>query len=149
MRFDVRDQFSAQQTLSGSSAAVSTNSKLKTATQDLGIGCADMGLAVFIDGGALGGTGTHLTIELIEATDAGLTSGIISLASMTIPIASLVDGASFFLPLPPYMMTLAYFGVRYTPVGGTITGNINTYFGSQDDVAKYKSFPSVYVVKNN
>lgn len=148
MRFDAFDQFSNQQVLSGSSAAVSTNSKKKPAAQDLGVGLADMGAAIFIDQGALGGTGTDLTIELIEATDDALTTSIKSLASMTIPKASLVDGAAFFLGLPGYLMSQEYFGIRYTPVGGTITGKINVYYGSKDDVAKYKSFNTSYVVKN-
>ncbi len=148
MRFDILDQFSAQQTLAGSTAQVSTNSKKKPATQDLGIGCADMGAAIFIDQGSLGGTGTDLTIELIEATDAALTTSIKSLASMTIPKTALLDGKAFFLGLPGYRMSQEYFGIRYTPVGGTITGNINAYYGSKDDVANYKSFGSTYVVKN-
>ena len=148
MRFDIMDQFSNQQVLAGAVAQVSTNSKKKPATQDLGIGVADMGAAIFIDQGDLAGTGTDLTIELIEATDDALTTSIKSLASMTIPKASLVDGAAFFLGLPGYLMSQEYFGIRFTPVGGTITGKINVYYGSKDDVAKYKSFTSVYTVKN-
>lgn len=148
MRFDVMDQFSAQQVLAGSAAQVSTNSKKKPAAQDLGIGKAEMGVGVFVDQGALAGTGTDLTIEIIEATDAALTAGISSLASMTIPKASFEDGASFFLVLPGYRMTKEYFGVRYTPVGGTITGAVNSYYGSKDDVANYKSFDTPYSVSN-
>lgn len=148
MRFDAFDQFSNQQVLAGSSAQVSTNSKKKPAAQDLGIGLADMGAAIFIDQGALGGTGTDLTIELIEATDDALTTSITSLASMTIAKTALVDGAMFFLSLPGYLMSKEYFGVRFTPVGGNITGKINAYYGSKDDVAKYKSFNTSYVVKN-
>lgn len=148
MRFDVLDQFSDQQVLAGSAAQVSTNSKKKPATQDLGIGEAEMGAAIFIDQGDLAGTGTDLTIELIEATDAALTTSIKSLASMTIPKASLVDGSAFFLALPGYRMSQEYFGIRFTPIGGTITGKINAYYGSKDDVANYKSFESTYVVKN-
>ena len=148
MRFDAFDQFSNQQVLAGSSAQVSTNSKKKPAAQDLGIGLDDMGAAIFIDQGALGGTGTDLTIELIEATDDALTTSITSLVSMTIAKTALVDGAMFFLGLPGYLMSKEYFGVRFTPVGGTITGKINAYYGSKDDVAKYKSFSTSYVVKN-
>ena len=148
MRFDAFDQFSNQQVLAGPFAQVSTNSKKKPAAQDLGIGLADMGAAIFIDQGALGGTGTDLTIELIEATDDALTTSITSLASMTIAKTALVDGVMFFLGLPGYLMSKEYFGVRFTPVGGTITGKINAYYGSKDDVAKYKSFNTSYVVKN-
>lgn len=148
MRFDLFDQFSNQQVLAGSSSQVSTNSKKKPAAQDLGIGTGDMGAAIFIDQGDLGGTGTDLTIEIIEATDDALTTSIKSLASMTIPKASLVDGSAFFLGLPGYLMSQEYFGIRYTPVGGTITGKINVYYGSKNDVANYKSFSSTYTVKN-
>ena len=148
MRFDVLDQLSAQQVLAGASAQVSTNSKKKPAAQDLGIGEAEMGIAFFIDQGALAGAGTDLTLEIIQATDGALTTGIEQLAAVTIPKASLVDGAVFFLSLPGYMMDTEYFGARYTPVGGAITGKINAYYGSKDDVAKYKSFNTSYVVKN-
>ena len=148
MRFDVLDQLSNQQVLAGAAAQVSTNSKKKPAEQDLGIGKADMGVAFFIDQGALAGTGTDLTLEIIQATDDALTTGVVQLAAVTIPKAQLVDGAVFFLDLPGYMMNTEYFGARYTPVGGTITGKINAYYGSKNDVAKYKSFNTPYTVKN-
>lgn len=149
MRHDILDQFSVQQTLAGSAAQVSTNSKVKeNADQDLAIGCAEMGAVIAIDKGALGGTGTDLTIELIEASDAALTTSVKVFGTMTIPKAQLVDGAQFFLPAVPYRMSEKYYGVRYTPVGGTITGDINAYWGSKNDVAKYKSFKTPYNVQN-
>ena len=148
MRFDVLDQLSNQQVLAGATAQVSTNSKKKPAEQDLGIGKADMGVAFFIDQGNLAGTGTDLTLEIIQATDDALTTGVVQLAAVTIPKAALVDGAVFFLDLPGYMMDTEYYGARYTPVGGTITGKINAYYGSKNDVAKYKSFNTPYTVKN-
>lgn len=148
MRFDVLDQLSNQQVLAGAAAQVSTNSKKKPAEQDLGIGKADMGVAFFIDQGNLAGTGTDLTLEIIQATDDALTTGVVQLAAVTIPKADLVDGAVFFLDLPGYMMDTEYYGARYTPVGGTITGKINAYYGSKNDVAKYKSFNTPYTVKN-
>ena len=148
MRFDVLDQLSNQQVLAGAAAQVSTNSKKKPAEQDLGIGKADMGVAFFIDQGNLAGTGTDLTLEIIQATDDALTTGVKQLAAVTIPKAALVDGAVFFLDLPGYMMDTEYYGARYTPVGGTITGKINAYYGSKNDVAKYKSFNTPYTVKN-
>ena len=148
MRFDVLDQLSAQQTLSGSTAQVSDNSKKKPAAQDLGIGCEEMGVAFFIDQGDLGGSGTDLTLEIIQATDGNLTTGVEQLAAVTIPKAELKDGSVFFLHLPAYKMDTEYFGARYTPVGGTITGKINAYYGSRNDVAKFKSFATPYEVKN-
>lgn len=148
MRFDKLDQLSDQQVLAGAAAQVSTNSKKKPAEQDLGIGKADMGVAFFIDQGDLAGAGTDLTLEIIQATDGALTTGIEQLAAMTVAKADLVDGACFFLALPGYVMDKEYFGARYTPVGGAITGPINAYYGSKDDVAKFKSFNTPYVVKN-
>ena len=148
MRFDVLDQLSNQQVLAGAAAQVSTNSKKKPAEQDLGIGKADMGVAFFIDQGNLAGTGTDLTLEIIQATDDALTTGVVQLAAVTIPKADLVDGAVFFLDLPGYMMDTEYYGARYTPVGGTITGKINAYYGSKNDVAKYKSFNTPYTVND-
>ena len=81
MRFDVLDQLSNQQALAGAAAQVSTNSKRKPAEQDLGIGKADMGVAFFIDQGNLAGTGTDLTLEIIQATDDALTTGVVQLAA--------------------------------------------------------------------
>ena len=148
MKFDVLDQVSVQQVLAGAVAQVSTNSKKKPAEQDLGIGCAEMGMLFMVDQGALAGTGTDLTLEIIQADDLALTSNVEQLAAMTVPKAEMVDGSSFFLPLPGFKMDKVYFGARFTPVGGTITGNINAYFGSKDDFAKFKSFSSVYTVAN-
>lgn len=148
MRFDLLDQLSVQQTLAGAGAQVSTNSKIKPAAQDLGIGKAEMGIAFFIDQGDLAGAGTDLTLEIIQADNGALTTNVEQLAAMTVAKADLVDGACFFLALPGYVMDKEFFGARYTPVGGAITGNINAYYGSKDDVAKYKSFNTSYVVKN-
>lgn len=149
MRHDVRDQLSVQQTLAGAGAQVSTNSKQKPAAQDLGIGKADMGILFAIDSGDLAGAGTDLTLEIIQADDAALTSNVEQISAMTVAKAELVDGSQFFLSIPGNRMDKAYFGARYTPVGGAITGDINAYYGSKDDFAPYKSFTSTYVVKNN
>jgi hypothetical protein len=108
-----------------------------------------MGFAFFIDGSDLAGTGTDLTLEVIEATDGALTAGVSQLVALTVPLASLVDGFVMFLEIPSHLMDKEYFGVRYTPIGGTITGTINAYYGTEKDVAKYKSFTSTYVVDNN
>lgn len=148
MRYDILDQVSVQQALSGSSAQVSTNSKKKPAAQDLGIGLSDMGFLFQCDSGALAGTGTDLTLEIIQADDDALTTNVESLASKTFAKAEYVDGFGFFLSLPGYVMDKEYFGVRYTPVGGTITGAINAYYGSKNDFAKFKSFNTSYNVSN-
>ncbi len=145
MRFDIRDQFSDKQVITVT--AVSTNSKTKkNIKQDLGIGCADLGLAVFIDEDAVGGGGS-LAVELIEADDAALTSNVVSLATLTIPYAKLKAGKSFFLNMPGDVTTKKFFGARYTPT--TVTSvKVSSYFGARQDVANYKSFDSTYSVDN-
>lgn len=148
MRHDKLDQVSTQQTLAGAGAQVSTDSKKKPAAQDLGIG-TEMGILFAIDSGDLAGAGTDLTLEIIQADNIALTSNVEQLAAVTIAKADLVDGSQFFLALPGNRMDKEYFGARYTPVGGAITGDINAYYGSKNDFAQYKSFESVYVVKNN
>lgn len=150
MRHDLFDQFSVQQTLAGTGSQVSTNSKGKEAAgQDLAIGAADMGIVFAIDQGDLGGAGTALTVELIEADDIALTTNVVVISGgVTIPKAKLVDGFQTFIPAAPYMMSKKYYGVRYTPVGGAITGNVNAYWGTKDDVAVYKSFNTPYTVSN-
>ena len=148
MRFDIRDQFSVNQALAGAAAQVSTNSKRKKeSSQDLGIGMAHMGAAIFISEDAAG-VGTDMTFEIIEATDGALTTGVGVLASVTIPKAKLLNGASFFLPLPGYLMSKEFYGMRYTPVGGAVTTIVNTYWGKETDVANFKSFKTPYEVKN-
>lgn len=148
MRHDILDQFSVDQVVT-TTAAVSTNSKFKKeASQDLGIG-SDPQMGLVFAPAADGVGATSWTIELIEADDAALTTNVLSLGSMSIPFAKMKNGQSFFLPLAPGVMTKSYYGARYTPVGGggqTLT--INSYFGTSDDIANYKSFKSNYVVAN-
>lgn len=141
---DVRDMFSDQQVVTGTE--VSTNSKKKPAAQDLGIGCKRMGLVVRVDSAAAGG-GTLLA-ELIQADDDALTTDVEALAGMTIPAESLIEGKSFFVELPGYLMNKEYFGARFTPAGGMTTVTLSAYFGAHQDVANFKSFPSTYNVQN-
>lgn len=147
MRFDLLDQLSAAQVVTA--AAVSTNSKkVKTTGQDLGIGTdPQMGLVFAAVSNAVGGG--SFTIEIIEATDAALTAGVVSLATMTLTAAKLLAGEGFFLPLPPYSQSKAFYGARFTPVGGSSPSlTVDAYFGTSDDVAQYKSFTSTYNVAN-
>ena len=145
MRFDLLDQLSAAQVVSA--AAVSTNSKkVKTIGQDLGIG-EEMGLVFAATVDATGGG--SFTVEIIEADDAALTSNVVSLATMTLTAAKLKAGKGFFLALPPYRQTKEFYGARFTPVGGSSPSlTVDAYFGSENDVAQYKSFTSTYNVAN-
>lgn len=147
MRHDVLDQLSDGQVVT-TTAAVTTNSKYKKeATQDLGVGQKQMGLIVAPTVTGVGAT--SWTVEMIEATDAALTTSISVLSTMTITLAEMKVGKQFFLPLPPYKMSKNYFGGRITPVGGAAQSvALDVFFGSQDDVANYKSFKSTYSVDN-
>lgn len=145
MRFDLFDQFSVAQVFPAGATTVSTNSKKKPAAQDLGIGKRQMGLAIFATANAAGAN--PITVELIQATDAALTTGIDVLASMTFTAAELAAGKAYFLALPPYKMSKAYYGARVT-TGAATTATLDIYFGSEDDVAQYKSFDTPYNVEN-
>lgn len=151
MRNDVLNQLSAAQ-VCGAGASVSTNSiAKKSVAQDLGIGSIhrQMGL-VFAPTVAAAGA-TSWNIELIEAENGALTTNVVSLALMNLATAALKPGKAFFLPLPPYKMSSVktHFGARFTAVGGSGEQlTVDAYFGSSDDVAQYKSFPSTYNVAN-
>jgi len=150
MRNDVLNQLSAAQ-VCGTGSTVSTNSIAKKNTaQDLGIGSDPvMGLAFAPTVNAAGATSWN--IELIEAENGALTTNVVSLAMMNLLTSQLTVGKKYFLPLPPYKMSpvKTHFGARYTAVGGTGEQlTIDAYFGSSDDVAQFKSFPSTYNVAN-
>jgi hypothetical protein len=68
------------------------------------------------------GTVANSVIEIISATDAALTAGIISHASRTILLADMVAGGLFFVPLPQGTPTQRYLGIRVTTAGGTVSG---------------------------
>lgn len=67
------------------------------------------------------GTVAATLFEIISATDAALTAGILVHASRTIPLAETVAGALFFLGLPPGTPTQRFIGIRLTTAGGTIS----------------------------
>lgn len=103
-------------------AAVSTNSiDLGNVTPKRKIGTGEpMGFAFSID---VAGTVAATLFEIISATDAALTAGILVHASMSIPLAQTVTGALFFLGLPMGTPTQRFLGVRLTTAGGTITAS--------------------------
>lgn len=151
MRNDVLNQLSSAQ-VCGTGSTVSTNSiAKKSLSQDLGIGSNphQMGL-VFAPTVAAAGA-TSWNIELIEAENGALTTNVVSLATVNLLTTALKPGKAFFLALPPYKMNpiKTHFGARFTAVGGAGEQlTVDAYFGSSDDVAQYKSFPSTYSVAN-
>jgi hypothetical protein len=62
------------------------------------------------------------TLEVISATDAALTAGILVEATVAIPLADAVAGFSIFVALPPGRPRQRFIGVRTTTAGGTISG---------------------------
>ena len=151
MRNDVLNQLSSAQ-VCGAGSTVSTNSIAKKNTaQDLGIGSnpPTMGLCFAPTVNAAGATSWN--IELIEAENGALTTNVVSLAMVNLLTTELKAGKKFFLALPPGKMNSVktHFGARYTAVGGSGEQlTVDAYFGSSDDVANFKSFPSTYNVAN-
>lgn len=105
-------------------AAVSTNSI------DLGAGSVSPNARQLGTGEPMGfgftvttaGTVANSVIEIISATDAALTAGIVSHVSMTTILADNVAGKSYFIPLPQGTPTNRYLGIRVTTAAGTISG---------------------------
>jgi hypothetical protein len=68
------------------------------------------------------GTVAASLIEIISASDAALTAGILVHAARSIPLAEMVAGALFFIPLPMGTPTQRFLGIRVTTAGGTVSG---------------------------
>lgn len=101
-------------------AAVSTNSVDRTlltpGSQD-GTG-EDVGVGIAI---TTSGTVAASIVEIISATDAALTAGIISHVTITIALAAALAGTLWFVPLPKGTQTQRFMGLRVTTAGGTIS----------------------------
>lgn len=101
-------------------AAVSTNSiDLGNITPKREIGTGEpVGFAFQID---VSGTVANSLVEVISATDAALTAGIIVESSLVILLAAALAGALFFVPIPQGRPTQRFLGIRVTTAGGTIS----------------------------
>lgn len=91
------------------------------------------------------GTVANSIIEIISATDAALTAGIVSHVSRTLILADNVVGAMYFIPLPQGTPTNRFLGIRVTTAGGTISG---TAWLTAHDLFSLiaKAYPKNYVV---
>ena len=69
------------------------------------------------------GTVADSIVEVISATDAALTAGILTHATYTIKLAAALAGALFFAPIPQGTPTQRFLGIRVTTAGGTISLN--------------------------
>lgn len=112
-------------------AAVSTSSidlGLITALSQRNIGTGEpMGFAFQV---GVAASSTTVKLEIIMATDAALTAGIIVLAEETRLSADLPLGALLFLGIPPGAPAagfLQFLGVRVTPAGGAATVTLSAW----------------------
>jgi hypothetical protein len=110
-------------------AAVSTDSiDLGTLANQRQIGTGEpMGFAFQV---GVAANSTTVKLEIIMATDAALTAGIIVLAEETRLAADLPAGGLLFLPIPPGAPAagfLQFLGVRVTPAGGAATVTLSAW----------------------
>lgn len=105
----------------GAGAVSASSIDLGNVTPKRQIGTGEpMGFGFNVD---VAGTVAATLYEVISATDAALTAGILVHASMSVPLAQNVAGARFFLGLPMGTPTQRFLGVRLTTAGGTITAS--------------------------
>jgi hypothetical protein len=113
-------------------AAVSTSSiDLGNITPKRAIGTGEaVGFGFQVDVAA---SATTVKLEVIMATDAALTAGIIVLVEETRLAADLPAGGLLFLTIPPGEPAagfLRYIGVRVTPAGGAATVTLTSWLTS-------------------
>ena len=140
MRFDVENQLSVAQAFTGA-ATVSTHSyDTQDADADFTIGRR---MALLVLPTVAQGAGSTMTVEVIEATDAALTTSIGVLSSVSVAAADMALGDQLEVPIPQGTKTKRYVGARVTLTGGTTTITVDIYLVPQDEIAKFKSFPKV------
>lgn len=123
-------------------AAVSTDSiDLHNVTPKRQIGTGEPVGFLFSVGVAA--SSTTVKLEVIMATDAALTAGIIVLAEATRLSADLPAGQVLFLGIPPGAPAagfLRYIGVRVTPSGGAATVTLSAALVPQSFVQAFFSY---------
>lgn len=148
MRFDVQNQLCSAQAFTGT-LTVSTNSyQLQEYPdsagtefiQDISIG-RRMSLLVMVTTSA--GSGSTHVMNMIQATNAALSSGVQVLSTITIAAATLVQGYAFELPIPQGVITEQFLGFSNSSTGGTTTVSLDVYLVPADEIPKYKAFPKV------
>ena len=117
------------QTVTGSSAVLSTNSVDLLQQRDIGAG-QDVFLRVEV-GTAFTGL-TALDVEAITADDAALTTNVTTIGAVKgVPVANLGAGARVAVDLSPLIASKGrrYIGARFTPTGTGTAGTIFADFG--------------------
>lgn len=128
-------------------AAVSTSSiDLGDVTPKRAIGDGEpMGFAFGVDVAA---SATTVKLEVIMATDAALTAGIIVLNEATRLAADLPAGGLLFLGIPqaPAAGFLRYIGIRATPSGGAATVTLTAWLTAQSMLERIKHYAKGYTI---
>lgn len=131
-------------------AAVSEDSVDLTNARDIGAGEPLIGTFLVVTALLASGGAATLTVELISADDAALTSNVVSHASTeAIPKASLVAGYKRTLAVPPRTNIGAdrYWGFRYTPATNDFTsGTLDAWFGPRDFNEQVNQYPDALLV---
>lgn len=133
------------QTVTGASAVLSTNTVDLLQNRDIGEG-AEMNLRVGVPTAFTGLTA--LTIEIIVADDAALTTNVTVIGSSgAIPVASLTSGSRFAVGANPRIGSKSqrYLGARYTPTGTGTAGALIAELGT-DVQDGQKFYPAGFAV---
>lgn len=111
-------------------AAVSTDSiDLGNVTPKREIGTGEpLGFGLSVDVAA---SATNVLVEIISATDAALTAGIVVHATFTKLAALMSAGSLHWLGMPMGTPTGRFIGVRITPAGGAATVTMSAWLTSQ------------------
>lgn len=118
------------QTVTGASAVLSTNTVDLSQARDIGEG-AELNLRVGVPTAFAGLTA--LTMEIIVADDAALTTNVTVIGSSgAIPVASLTVGSRFAVGANPRIASKGqrYLGARFTPTGTGTAGAVIAELGT-------------------
>lgn len=107
-----------------------------------------MGFGIAVDVAA---SATTVLVEIIQATDAALTAGIVVLSQRTFLSADMPAGRGIFLPLPQNVALagpLRFLGLRVTPAGGAATVTLTSWLTAHDlfSVSPVRSYAKGYTI---
>lgn len=120
---------------------VSTNSYQKqSAAQDISIGRR---MAMLVLPTVAQGAGSTMTVNVIQADDAALTSNVEILSTVTAIAANMTLGDHLEVPIPQGTMDKEFLGVSISLTTGTTTITVDVYLVPQDEIDQYKSFPKI------
>src|SRR5438128_764859 len=133
-------------TVGGQVSGSSIDIGVLAAQRVVGIG-SPMGFGVSVDVAA---SCTTVKLEVIMATDAALTAGIVVVAEETRLAADLPAGGLLFLVLPPDIPVagaLRFLGLRVTPAGGAATVTLSASLTARAMFsAPEKIYPKGYAI---